>query len=148
MSAQRSAASCVRSAVKRGQAAPGRPASALEGSATSCRRTMLCRSLPKVFCGSTRTPGAAELLDEQPEVEQRRALPPVGGGQPVAEPAEARDRLPEGRVVPLGGAVPRQAPLARDLGGQEAARRLPDRLLLFRRRELHPYFRGSPSPRC
>src|SRR5438105_3746647 len=126
MSAQRSAASRARSAAERRQAEPA-------------------RDLRK---DGERRGGAAELLDEQPEVEQRRALPPVSGGQPVAEPAEARDRLPEGRVVPLGGAVPRQAPLARDLGGQEAARRLPDRLLLFRRRELHPYFRGSPSPRC
>src|SRR5207245_11076962 len=76
--------------------------------------------------------GAAELLDEQPHIEQRRALPPVGRGEPVAEPAEAGDRLPECRVVPLGGAVPREAPLARDLGGEEAARRPSGPLLLFR----------------
>src|SRR5438132_9190848 len=90
--------------------------------------------------------GAAELLDEQPQVEQRRALPPVGRGQPVAEPAEARDRLPEGRVVPLLRAVPREAPLARDLGGEEAARRLPDRLLLLRRRELHGLLPRQAEP--
>src|SRR5436190_377962 len=146
----------------RGEARPGGPGTARERHALLAardgrqprallrrraerRETESARDLCK---DGERRGGAAELLDEQPEVEQRRALPPVGGGQPVAEPAEARDRLPEGRVVPLGGAVPRQAPLARDLGGQEAARRLPDRLLLFRRRELHPYFRGSPSPRC
>src|SRR5213594_4591869 len=46
MSAQRSAASRVRSAVTRGQAVPGRPASALRGSLPSFRRTVLCRSLP------------------------------------------------------------------------------------------------------
>src|SRR5438876_127938 len=90
---------------------------------------------------------AAALLDEQPEVEERRALAAELARQTVAEPPEAGDRLPEGGVVPLGRRVPRSPALARDLRSKEATRRRLHRLLVGRRPEVHAYLRGSPRPR-
>jgi hypothetical protein len=88
------------------------------------------------------------LLEQEPEVDQRSALPAVLRRQREAEPTEAGDRLPERWIVSLGGAVPGEPAIAIDLGREETTRLLLDGLLLFARCEVHAYFRGSPSPRC
>src|SRR5262249_27668576 len=73
-----------------------------------------------------RTP---ELLHEGPEVGEGRPAPPVALREPVPEPAEPRDGLPERGIVPSRRVVPRAPPLARDLAREEASSRFLHRLL-------------------
>src|SRR5262249_11172188 len=93
-----------------------------------------------------RSYGPAALFEQEAEVEEGGAGAAVRGRQSVAEPAEARDRLPEFRVVPGRVLVPGEAPLARDLAGEEAPRLALDRRLVRRGREMHVLLAWQTEP--
>ncbi len=84
-----------------------------------------------------RRDGPAAFLEQEAEVEHRRALPARRLGQREPEPSEVGDGLPEGVVMTLRRGVPPEPPLARDLRGEESPRLILDRLLLCGGREVH-----------